>query len=107
MKRTGFTVFSICRCISNYDAKIRKQLLSNKCYVTNVILFLSQKAYAALGIQKDATESQIKARWRNLMRVNHPDKVESKGVAAVESATLKCQELNKAYEKIKSSRGMK
>lgn len=66
-----------------------------------------QKAYAALGIQEDATESQIKARWRNLMRVNHPDKVESKGVAAVESATLKCQELNKAYEKIKSSRGMK
>lgn len=66
-----------------------------------------RKAYAALGITEDASDSQIKARWRNLMRINHPDKVASKGAEAVESATLKCQELNKEFEKIKASRGMK
>lgn len=66
-----------------------------------------QKAYAALGITEDATESQIKARWRNLMRVNHPDKVATRGADAVASATLKCQDINKAFEKIKASRGMK
>ena len=66
-----------------------------------------EKAYAALGITKDATDKELSATWRNLMRVNHPDLMESKGDEAIKKATAKCQEINKAFEIIKASRGMK
>ena len=65
-----------------------------------------EKAYAALGIDKDASDKEIRACWRNMIRVNHPDLMESKGAEAVMKATVKCQELNKAFEIIKTSRGM-
>lgn len=66
-----------------------------------------QKAYAALDLTEDATDREIKARRRNLMRLNHPDLVANKGEAAVNMANLRCQEINKAFELIKATRGMK
>ncbi|MEE1083979.1 MAG: TerB family tellurite resistance protein [Paludibacteraceae bacterium] len=66
-----------------------------------------EKAYAALGISQDATDKELSATWRNLMRVNHPDLMESKGDEAIKKATAKCQEINKAFEIIKASRGMR
>ena len=66
-----------------------------------------EKAYAALGIDKDASDKEIRACWRNMIRVNHPDLMESKGAEAVMKATVKCQELNKAFEIVKASRGMR
>jgi DnaJ-domain-containing protein 1 len=66
-----------------------------------------QKAYAALDLTEEATDREIKARRRNLMRLNHPDLVANKGEAAVNMANLRCQEINKAFELIKATRGMK
>lgn len=66
-----------------------------------------EKAYAALGIDKDATDKEIRASYRNLIRVNHPDLMESKGTEAVMKATVRTQEINKAFEIVKASRGMK
>ena len=66
-----------------------------------------QKAYAALDLTEEATDREIKARRRNLMRLNHPDLVAIKGEAAVNMANLRCQEINKAFELIKATRGMK
>ena len=66
-----------------------------------------EKAYAALGISQDATDKEISATWRNLMRVNHPDLMEKQGAEAIRKATAKCQEINKAFEIIKTSRGMR
>ncbi len=63
-----------------------------------------KKAYAVLELTEDAVDSEIKATWRNLMRINHPDLVANRGVGAVEAATRRCQEINKAYEVIKNSR---
>jgi len=66
-----------------------------------------EKAYAALGISQDATDKELSATWRNLMRVNHPDLMEKQGAEAIRKATAKCQEINKAFEIIKASRGMR
>lgn len=66
-----------------------------------------EKAYAALDLTEAATDKEIKARRRNLMRLNHPDLVMQKGEAAIRSANLRCQEINKAFELIKATRGMK
>ena len=66
-----------------------------------------QKAYAALDLTEEATDREIKARRRNLKRLTHPDLVANKGEAAVNMANLRCQEINKAFELIKATRGMK
>ncbi len=66
-----------------------------------------EKAYAALDLTEAATDNEIKARRRNLMRINHPDLVAQKGEAAVDLANKRCQEINKAFEMIKASRGMR
>ena len=62
-----------------------------------------QKAYAVLGIPVDATPSEINACKRNLLRLNHPDLVATKGQEAVNNATLKCQRINQAYEFLKAN----
>lgn len=82
---------------------------SNSSYSSNTPKQLTelQKAYAALDLTEEATDREIKARRRNLMRLNHPDLVANKGEAAVNMANLRCQEINKAFELIKTTRGMK
>lgn len=85
----------------NYQKK-QNQNSSQSKYTSEL-----EKAYAALGIDKDASDKEIRACWRNMIRVNHPDLMESKGAEAVMKATVKCQELNKAFEIVKASRGMK
>lgn len=62
-----------------------------------------QKAYAVLGIPVDATPSEINACKRNLLRLNHPDLVATRGQEAVNNATLKCQKINQAYELLKAN----
>lgn len=62
-----------------------------------------QKAYAVLGISVDATPSEINACKRNLLRLNHPDLVATRGQEAVYNATLKCQKINQAYELLKAN----
>ena len=82
---------------------------SNSSYSSNTPKPLTelQKAYAALDLTEDATDKEIKARRRNLMRLNHPDLFAQQGEKAVEIANLRCQEINKAFELIKATRGMK
>jgi len=87
---------------SNKDQRNRNQNSSQHKFSSEL-----EKAYAALGIDKDASDKEIRACWRNQIRVNHPDLMESKGAEAVMKATVKCQELNKAFEIVKASRGMK
>lgn len=62
-----------------------------------------EKAFAVLGIPVDATPSEINACKRNLMRRNHPDLVAYQGQEAVYAATIKCQEINQAYELLKAN----
>lgn len=62
-----------------------------------------QKAYAVLGIHVDATPSEINACKRNLLRLNHPDLMATRGQEAVNNATLKCQKINQAYELLKAN----
>jgi DnaJ-class molecular chaperone len=56
-----------------------------------------------LGIPVDATPSEINACKRNLLRLNHPDLVATRGQEAVNNATLKCQRINQAYELLKAN----
>jgi len=66
-------------------------------------------AYAALGLQADATPAEIKRRYRKLMSENHPDKLIAEGVPdeLLRVGTERAQEITAAYEVIQESRGLK
>ena len=62
--------------------------------------------YAVLGVLRTATDSEIKAKWKKLINIYHPDRIQAKGATAeeVEKATLKMAEINNAYQNIMKSR---
>ena len=66
-------------------------------------------AYQALGVSKSHTDAEIKKAYRRLVREYHPDKLMGQGLpeAMIKEATERSQEIQTAYDLIKTSRGMK
>ncbi len=62
--------------------------------------------YSVLGLPKDATDEQVRATWRKLMRENHPDALLSRGAApdVVKRAQGKVSEINAAWDRVKRER---
>jgi DnaJ like chaperone protein len=67
-----------------------------------------EKAYEIIGASSEDTNDEIKKKYRNLVRIHHPDIVTGRGgdEQSIEEATKKLQEINEAYEIIKKSRGI-
>ena len=55
--------------------------------------------YDVLGVARGASQATIKAAWRKLARVHHPD-VAGADTAATRTATRKMAEINRAYEQL-------
>lgn len=66
-------------------------------------------AYQTLGVSPQATDAEVKTAYRRLMKENHPDKLVARGLpeTMIKLAQEKVQQINVAYEAIKSARGMK
>jgi DnaJ like chaperone protein len=64
--------------------------------------------YDALRLTPDATDAEVKAQYRKLVRDNHPDRLMANGVPAefIELATRKLAAINGAYETIARERGL-
>jgi len=62
--------------------------------------------YATLGISRNATNEEIRARWKTLMRENHPDSLASRGVppAMIAAASDRVARINAAYDAVKRER---
>lgn len=70
---------------------------------------LLKEAYQILDVPQSSTDAEVKKAYRRLMSQHHPDKLVSKGLPEemIQVATEKTQEIKKAYELIKESRGMR
>lgn len=65
-------------------------------------------AYAVLGIDKQASDAEVKKAYRRLTSQHHPDKLVAKGLPEemMEVAKRKTQEIRAAYDRIREARGM-
>lgn len=64
--------------------------------------------YGVLGTSRSATDEELRATWKRLMRENHPDSLASRGVppAFIASAHDKVAKINAAWDRIKRERGL-
>jgi DnaJ like chaperone protein len=65
-------------------------------------------AYSVLGVARSASDDQVRATWRQLMRENHPDSLAARGVPAefIARANDKVARINAAWDRIKRERGL-
>lgn len=65
-------------------------------------------AYVELGVSPSATAQEIRAKWKRLMRENHPDSLAARGVPAefIARANEKVARINAAWDRIKRERGL-
>ena len=65
-------------------------------------------SYAVLGVTRAASDDEVRAAWKTLVRANHPDGLAARGVPAefIASATDKVAGINAAWDRIKRERGL-
>jgi DnaJ like chaperone protein len=64
--------------------------------------------YAVLGITRAASDKEIKAAWRKLIRETHPDRLIAEGLPKefIDLATEKVAIVNAAYDQVAKERGL-
>jgi DnaJ like chaperone protein len=64
--------------------------------------------FLVLGLSRTASDEALRARWKQLMRENHPDSLAARGVpeAFVRRANDKVATINAAWDRIKRERGL-
>lgn len=65
-----------------------------------------QDFYAVLGVFCNASDCEIKGRWKKLINQYHPDRLQARGASPeeIKAATIKMAEINNAYQNIMKSR---
>ncbi|MCR4659025.1 MAG: TerB family tellurite resistance protein [Bacteroidales bacterium] len=63
--------------------------------------------YKVLGIERTATDDEVRKAYRRMAMKYHPDKVEGLGEEVRRNAEAQMREINAAYDEIKSQRNMK
>lgn len=62
--------------------------------------------YSVLGLERSASQEEIKKRYLELSSKYHPDKVSHLGEELIDLAERKFVEINKSYQTIRKERGL-
>lgn len=94
--------------ISSYDyTSIRARHTAGRTsYGSSYSSTTAKNPYSVLGIEKTATDDEVKKAYRRLAMKFHPDKVEGLGEEVKKNAEQQFREINEAYETIKKQRGI-
>lgn len=90
------------------EALLRMQQASRRPDARPAVDRVAQ-AYAVLGVQPSASDSEMTKAYRRLMNQNHPDKLLAKGLpeSMMKVAEEKTRQIRAAYELLRAARGMK
>ncbi len=68
----------------------------------------AEDPYTVLGLAHDASDDEVKARYRSLSRENHPDRAVAAGLPEefIDIANEKMAAINTAYDKVAKQRGI-
>jgi DnaJ like chaperone protein len=72
------------------------------------VLNREENPYDVLGIAPEASNDDVKSRYRQLVKENHPDHLIARGVPPefVSIATERLQAINEAYDQVERERGL-
>jgi DnaJ like chaperone protein len=82
--------------VSQYDFESIKAMFYNS----------SDSSYRILGIEKNATDIEVKKAYRKMAKKYHPDKLQHLGDQLKKGAEEKFKEVQKAYDSIQKERGL-
>ncbi len=58
------------------------------------------KCYEILEVPQDASMAEIKAQWKKMIMIHHPDKLTNASKEQIKEATAKMADINRAYQEI-------
>ncbi len=95
--------------LAQLEAMIRAQRSFRRSAAGDADAARVTAAYAALGVQSESSNDEIKQAYRRLMNRNHPDKIASRNPSAAElaEAERRTREVLGAYELLKARRAIR
>ena len=95
--------------LAQLEAMLRAQRGFKRSVAGSVDKQRVDAAYQMLGVQKAATNAEIKKAYRRLMNKNHPDKIMSSkpDQAVISEAERRTREVRGAYEMLKARRSIR
>jgi len=80
-------------------------LLIGHAFDSDWVLRARGDAWAVLGLERGASDSEIDLAYRRLMAQYHPDRMAGAAPELLEQAQRRTAEINRAYARLRKSRG--
>jgi len=80
-------------------------LLIGHAFDSDWFRMAANDAWAVLGLERDASDTEVDLAYRRLMSQYHPDRMAGAAPELLEQAQKRAAEINRAYDRIRKKRG--